>query len=244
MGFTLFISDLHLCESRPDITSAFISWMQKEASKAEALYILGDFFEYWAGDDAIDAEFHSPILDVLKQTIQKGTKIYFMHGNRDFLIDLYFAELTGVILLSDPSLVTLYGQRVLLTHGDALCTDDVDYMAFREQVRQPAWHKQFLSQSVEARKSFIKNARLKSEAEKSVKDMAVMDVNLDALKTTIRHYDYPTILIHGHTHLPDVHNHIVDNQVCERHVLGDWYEQGSYLKMVDDGTIEVGEVKM
>ena len=238
MAFTLFISDLHLCESRPNITSAFISWMKKEASKAEALYILGDFFEYWAGDDATDAEFHPPIFDALKQVIQNGTKVYFMHGNRDFLIDRYFAELTGVILLSDPSLVTLYGQRVLLTHGDALCTDDVSYMEFRELVRQPLWQTEFLSQSIEARKSFIQQARLKSEAEKSKKPMVVMDVNLFALESIIRHYDYPTILIHGHTHLPDVHTHIVDDQVCERHVLGDWYEQGSYLKMVDDGSIQ------
>ncbi|MGZ8269883.1 MAG: UDP-2,3-diacylglucosamine diphosphatase [Methylophilus sp.] len=242
MGFTLFISDLHLCESRPNITAAFIAWMQKEVIKAESLYILGDFFEYWAGDDAIDTHFHPQILEALKQVVQKGTKIYLMHGNRDFLIDHDFASLTGVTLLHDPSLITLYGKRILLTHGDALCTDDVGYMSFRNQVRQPSWQSQFLNQSVDVRKSFIREARLKSESEKSTKTMAIMDVNTEALESTIRAHHYPAYLIHGHTHQPNVHQHIVDDQTCVRYVLGDWYEQGSYLKINADGSVQIGQV--
>jgi UDP-2,3-diacylglucosamine hydrolase len=242
MGFSLFISDLHLCESRPNITAAFIAWMQKEVSQAESLYILGDFFEYWAGDDAINMHFHPPIMEVLKQTAQHGTKVYFMHGNRDFLINHDFANETGVVLIPDPNLITLYGKRVLLTHGDALCTDDSNYMTFRDQVREPSWQLQFLSQSVEVRKSFIQEARLKSESEKSTKAMAIMDVNPQALESMIREYHYPEYIIQGHTHKPNVHQHVVDEQKCVRYVLGDWYEQGSYLKINEDFSIQIGQI--
>jgi UDP-2,3-diacylglucosamine hydrolase len=242
MRFAFFISDLHLCESRPNITAAFIAWMQKEASQAESLYILGDFFEYWAGDDAIDTHFHPPIFEVLKQTVQNGTKVYFMHGNRDFLINHDFASETGVELIPDPSLINLFGKRVLLTHGDALCTDDSSYMAFREQVRESAWQLQFLSQSVAVRKSFIQEARLKSESEKSTKAMEIMDVNAFALESIIRQYHYPEYIIQGHTHKPKVHLHVVDDQQCVRYVLGDWYEQGSYLKVSEDISIQIGHI--
>lgn len=243
-GNTLFISDLHLCESRPHITSAFLRWLAEVATKADVLYILGDFFEYWAGDDAMFDDFHRPIIQALRQLTQAHTQVYFMHGNRDFLIRDDFSKATGVQLLNDPTLTQICGKQVLLSHGDALCTDDVQYMAFRAQVRQPAWQEAFLSQTLAERQAFIQQARAKSEQEKSTKMAAIMDVNTGALHHLLREYDYPPVLIHGHTHRPKRHVHEVDGHVCERYVLGDWYEQGSYLKLNADGTIMVETVSV
>ncbi|MFA6041617.1 MAG: UDP-2,3-diacylglucosamine diphosphatase [Methylophilus sp.] len=242
MAFTLFISDLHLCESRPAITSTFVRWLLNQATQAEALYILGDFFEYWAGDDALQPSFHQPIMQALKQTVELGTTVYLMHGNRDFLMGADFATATGVTLLADPRLISLYGKTVLLMHGDTLCTDDLSYMAFRQQVREPSWQAQFLSQTVAIRQSFIEQARKKSESDKSTKAIAIMDVNNSALESVLRHYHYPEILIHGHTHKPMLHRHEFAQHACQRYVLGDWYEQGSCLKMTDDGVISTQKI--
>lgn len=242
LGNTLFISDLHLCESRPHITSAFLGWLAEVAAKADALYILGDFFEYWAGDDAMFDDFHRPIIQALHQLTQTRTQVYFMHGNRDFLIRDDFSKATGVQLLSDPTLTQIYGKQILLSHGDALCTDDVQYMAFRSQVRQPSWQEAFLSQTLAERQAFIQQARAKSEQEKSTKMAAIMDVNEQALQTLLRAYNYPPVLVHGHTHRPKRHVHTFDGHTCERYVLGDWYEQGSYLKLSADGTSMVETV--
>lgn len=236
-GNTLFISDLHLCESRPHITSAFLVWLAEVATKADALYILGDFFEYWAGDDAMFDDFHRPIIQALHQLTQTHTPIYLMHGNRDFLIRDEFSKATGVQLLNDPTLTQIYDKHVLLSHGDALCTDDVQYIAFRAQVRQPAWQASFLSQPLAQRKVFIQQAREKSEQAKSTKMAEIMDVNIASLNSLLREYDYPPVLIHGHTHRPMRHEHRLDDHLCERYVLGDWYEQGSYLKLCSDGSI-------
>jgi len=148
-----------------------------------------------------------------------------------------FSKATGVQLLDDPTLTHISGVQVLLTHGDALCTDDVHYMTFREKVRQPAWQDAFLSQTLAERKAFIEQARVQSELEKSTKMAAIMDINEEALKTLLRAYHYPPVLIHGHTHRPNRHLHNVDGHICERYVLGDWYEQGSYLKLDATGTI-------
>ncbi|WP_020182685.1 UDP-2,3-diacylglucosamine diphosphatase [Methylotenera sp. 1P/1] len=234
-GDTLFISDLHLCESRPNITSVFLVWLAEVAAQADALYILGDFFEYWAGDDAMQDDFHRPILHALHQLTQQNTQVYLMHGNRDFLIREAFSQATGVQLIADPLLTVMHGQRILLTHGDALCTDDVSYIAFREQVRHPAWQSTFLSQSLAERKAFIAQARARSEVEKSQKESMIMDVNADAVAQLVREHDFPPVLIHGHTHRPNRHAFNVDGHACERWVLGDWYEQGSYLKMDNRG---------
>jgi UDP-2,3-diacylglucosamine hydrolase len=181
-------------------------------------------------------------MQALKQTVELGTKVYLMHGNRDFLMGADFATATGVTLLADPSLISLYGKTVLLMHGDTLCTDDLSYMSFRQQVREPSWQAQFLSQTVAVRQSFIEQARKKSESDKSTKAMAIMDVNNSALESVLRHYDYPEILIHGHTHKPMLHRHEFAQHACQRYVLGDWYEQGSYLKMTDDGVISTQNI--
>ena len=235
MDHSLFISDLHLCESRPHITQAFIGFLKTTATYAQALYILGDFFEYWAGDDAMSAGKHSDIITALNQLSTSGVRVYLMHGNRDFLLGEAFEKATGASILPDPSLVNLYGKQVLLTHGDALCTDDISYQQFRAEVRSDNWQTAFLNQPLAKRIDMIENLRLKSEQEKSAKSMQIMDVNQIAVEGLLAQYGYPPLLIHGHTHRPDTHTHTINQHLCERWVLGDWYEQGSYLKLDSTG---------
>ncbi len=231
MEHCLFISDLHLCDSRPQITSAFIAFLKKTASKAQALYILGDLFEYWPGDDAIETGMHHSIIKALKNLSVSGVKVFFMAGNRDFLIGDSFASATDMTILSDPSIVMLYQQAVLLSHGDALCTDDIAYQQFRTEVRSAAWQAQFLSQPLAKRIAYIDDLRAKSEQAKSTKSMEIMDVNAEAVDALLRKHAYPPLFIHGHTHRPMRHLHITDDKTSERWVLGDWYEQGSYLAL-------------
>ncbi len=235
MDYCLFISDLHLCDSRPHITKAFIEFLDKTATKAQALYILGDLFEYWAGDDTIKIGTHKPIIDALKKLSNQGVKLFLIHGNRDFLIGESFANATGVSILVDPSLIMLYGKPVLLSHGDQLCTDDMAYQKFRAEVRSTKWQSQFLSLSLTDRIAYIEQLRAKSEQEKSTKSMQIMDVNPTAVNELLREFAYPPLFIHGHTHRPNKHIHKLDEHACERWVLGDWYEQGSYLKLNANG---------
>ncbi|MCB5186583.1 UDP-2,3-diacylglucosamine diphosphatase [Methylobacillus caricis] len=230
---SLFISDLHLCSSRPAITAQFLEFLQHIASQAEALYILGDFFEYWAGDD--DLAQHQTIIRALHTLVDKGTHTFFMHGNRDFLIGNDFAKAAGITLLEDPTLLEIYGKRILLSHGDALCTDDVAYQAFRQQVRNHDWQQAFLQQTLASRKAQIEALRKRSEEEKSGKQENIMDVNQDAVHALIRQFEYPQVLIHGHTHRPALHKLVVDGHEVERWVLGDWYDQGSCLRLDHSG---------
>ena len=239
LKFTLFISDLHLCSSRPAITKLFLEFLQTTATRTQALYILGDLFEYWAGDDNLNDPYHSDIIGALKTLASSGTRIFFMHGNRDFLLGRAFAEAAGITLLADPTILSLYGRRVLLSHGDALCTDDTAYQEFRSQVRSPAWQQAFLSQPLAARKTQIEALRLRSEQEKSHKTMRIMDVNAEAVRDLMRAYDYPELLIHGHTHKPALHKLKFDGHICQRWVLGDWYEQGSCLRLDSSGCTNV-----
>ncbi len=234
MDHSLFISDCHLCESRPNVIDAFIQFLAHTAIHADALYILGDLFEYWAGDDAIIHGIHSPIIDALKQLSLQGVSLYVMHGNRDFLIGDGFTSATNATILADPTVVSLYGQATLLSHGDILCTDDVDYQRFRKEVRSDDWQASFLSQPLPSRIAYIESVRQKSDQEKSIKSMEIMDVNDDAVRQLLASYDYPR-LIHGHTHRPMLHRHQIGQHACERWVLGDWYEQGSYLRVDKKG---------
>ena len=254
MDHCLFISDLHLCDSRPHITQAFIAFLENTAAKAQALYILGDLFEYWAGDDAILTRNLQPqglspqnipakagyscvkaTIHALSKLATSGVQVFFMHGNRDFLIDVGFASATGIKILPDPSLITLYGKRVLLSHGDELCTDDVAYQLFRSEVRSATWKKQFLNKPLSDRVTYIEQLRTQSEQAKSTKSMQIMDVNFSAVDSLLREYNCPPLFIHGHTHRPNNHLHQIDGNACERWVLGDWYEQGSYLKLDANG---------
>jgi UDP-2,3-diacylglucosamine hydrolase len=234
-GHTLFISDLHLCESRPQITEQFVSFIQSHALSADALYILGDLFEYWAGDDDLDDPHHQIIIQALRHLGDNDVRCYLMHGNRDFLMGQDFAAAAQLQILQDPSALELYGHRILLSHGDALCTDDVAYQAFRQQVRAPDWQSSFLSQPLATRKAQIEALRMRSEQEKSGKSESIMDVNDVAVEGLMRAYHYPEIFIHGHTHRPAKHLLKVDQYSIERWVLGDWYEQGSCLRLDHTG---------
>ena len=225
----LFISDCHLCDSRPTITHAFIKFCDDVAVKAHSLFILGDLFEYWAGDDVIETRAHHGVIAALKNLSTHGVKVFLMHGNRDFLLNDGFLKATGSTLLNDPSLLNLFNKPVLLCHGDALCTDDVAYQHFRLEVRNKAWQKQFLDMPLANRIAYIEQIRVKSEHEKSSKTMQIMDVNPAAVENLLRTKNYPPLFIHGHTHRPHKHSILLDGDRIDRWVLGDWYEQGSYL---------------
>lgn len=236
---TLFISDLHLCASRPGITAAFIEFLQNTASKVNALYILGDLFEYWAGDDDIDDTFHQQIISSFKNLSATGVKVFLMHGNRDFLIAEGFCQMAGITLLDDPTMIDLHGKKALLSHGDDLCVDDVAYQQFRIQVRDKKWQHEFLSQPLQIRKKQIEAIRARSEQEKTQKSLEIMDVNNEAVIALLRKYQ-PDMLIHGHTHRPNQHSIDLNDRLITRWVLGDWYEQGSYLVCDKQGCKSVG----
>ncbi len=219
--FSLFISDLHLSHDHPHSTELFLHFAADIAPGAESLFILGDLFEYWAGDDDLCDPFHLRITGALSKLADQGTRICVMHGNRDFLMAGKLAAACNATLLDDPTLLDLYGTSTLLTHGDALCCDDIEYQRFREQVRNGDWQTRFLAQPLALRKAQIEQMRMQSKDEKKLKSMDIMDVNVTAVEKLLRQYHYPR-LIHGHTHRPARHLHHPDGHICERWVLGDW----------------------
>ena len=227
--FSLFISDLHLSPDLPGATLLFQHFLQDVALHAEALYILGDLFEAWIGDDDLEFPFHAQIAGALRELTDKGVRLCLMHGNRDFLLGDAFCQATGARLLTDPSLVDLYGTPTLLSHGDAFCTDDHSYQAFRRQMRDPAYQAMLLAKPLEERRMMAQALRRESDQAKSGKAMAIMDVSPETVATCLRDHGYPR-LIHGHTHRPARHVHEVDGMICERWVLPDWYEGGGYLR--------------
>jgi len=229
MPHTLFISDLHLSEDQPQITQLFINFTHKIAPDADSLYILGDLFEYWAGDDDRNTPLHQQIIHAIRSVSQQGTPVFIMHGNRDFLMDGQLAKDCQATLLPDPTLVDLYGRPTLLSHGDALCTDDKEYQKFRQEVRQSAWRENFLAQPLSKRKAQIEQLRKMSEDHKKTKSLEIMDVNQGTVANLFRSYQYPR-LIHGHTHRQKHHHHVVDGQTCDRWVLGDWHQTGNALR--------------
>jgi UDP-2,3-diacylglucosamine hydrolase len=233
-----FISDLHLCDARPDINRVFFEFLRGPARTAESLYVLGDLFEYWAGDDDLDEPFNRSVAAALAEYSRTGIPLKFMHGNRDFLLDGEFARTCGGTLLDDPHALDLFGASTLLMHGDTLCTDDLDYQKFRIQVRNPKWQKSFLALPLEQRKRQIEAVRETSESEKQRKAPEIMDVNPGAVERVLREHAYPR-LIHGHTHRPARHIHRVDGRSCERWVLADWYRAGSYLRCDERGCAPV-----
>jgi UDP-2,3-diacylglucosamine hydrolase len=224
----LFISDLHLDPARPDITSQCLDFLDAEARHARSLYILGDLFEAWIGDDDPEPE-KQRVAERLAEVSSGGTQLFFMHGNRDFLVGPDFARQTGCLLLEDPTVVELFGQRVLLMHGDTLCTDDVEYQAFRAMVRDPAWQAAFLSRSLEERAALALSAREQSQAASAGKPSEIMDVNANTVADVMRRHQV-SLLLHGHTHRPAVHHFELDGRQATRIVLGDWHEQGSALR--------------
>ncbi len=230
---TLFISDLHLDSSRPEITTLFLEFLQGEARSAEAVYILGDLFEAWVGDDD-PCEVGTMVATGLRELSEAGVPVYFMRGNRDFLLGSAFAERAGMRVLPDPAVVMLCDRPVLLMHGDLLCTADSAYQAFRAQTRDPAWQKEFLSQPVQARLAFAAQAREASKShQESLRDdggdlrfESITDVSPDAVDDAFSRFGIDTI-IHGHTHRPKIHREGHTSRI----VLGDWYEQGSVLRV-------------
>jgi UDP-2,3-diacylglucosamine hydrolase len=229
----LFISDLHIDASRPAIVGQFLSFLATEAGHADALYILGDLFESWVGDDAPDAA-QSAAIAGLHQLTAQGVPCFVMHGNRDFLLADQFCRMSGAMLLPDPLIVTLYGEPVLVMHGDALCTDDRAYQRLRATVREADWQRQFLALSVASRRALADAARVGSQAHTSALQYAITDVNAESVAVAMRNAGTATLL-HGHTHRPAIHAFQVDGRPCKRIVLGDWYEQGSLLRWDRDG---------
>ena len=234
---TLFISDLHLEADRPDIADQFLRFMETDALHADALYILGDLFESWVGDDDPN-EHYAWIKQALKKLTRKNVPVFFMHGNRDFMIGERFAEETGVRILSDPEVIDLHGDRVLISHGDAYCTDDHEYQAVRKMTRDPAWQAMMLQKSLEERLAFAAQARQASMARGGAIDEEITDVNQGAIEEALRQAGV-VIMLHGHTHRPAVHEFSLDGEPAKRIVLGDWYEQGSVVKWDEAGPVLV-----
>lgn len=233
MGETLFLSDLHLHASRPEATERFLELLAGEARDADAVYVLGDLFEAWIGDDDPEPEYRRAMAG-MRGLSDSGVPLYFMHGNRDFLVGADFTRETACELLPDPTVVDLYGTPTMLSHGDAFCTDDSDYQRFRDRVRDPAWQAEFLAKSLDQRRAFAAEARAESSMLNAEKAEEIMDVNLDEVLDAMQKAEVRR-LIHGHTHRPDVHHHIHGGDEFTRIVLGDWYEQGSLLKVYPGG---------
>lgn len=234
MPFTLFISDLHLASERPRIVEQFFEFVSGPARAADALYVLGDLFEYWAGDDDSDDPLNLSVARAFSELAGAGTAVHFMRGNRDVLVGSEFARRASARLLDDPTLIDLHGMPTLLMHGDTLCTDDVEYQKFRAYAHNPQNQARFLGLPLAARRAELENLRAQSENAKQGKTAEIMDVNTAAVERALRDTGYPR-LIHGHTHRRGRHVHSLDGRQCERWVLGDWYENGSYLRCNERG---------
>ena len=228
----LFISDLHLSAQTPECAANFIALLQQQQAGTR-LYILGDLFEAWLGDDAMGAEI-APLLQAMRNLAERGVEMYFMHGNRDFLIGADFARASGCRLLGESEVIELQGEPVLLLHGDQLCTDDHDYQAFRRQVRDPAWQAHFLSLPLDQRMALARQARDQSRQETRYKADDIMDVNPQTVEAVLRQHGVRR-LIHGHTHRPGLHRFQLDGEPAWRIVLGDWTPQASLLKADHNG---------
>ncbi|MFC0254018.1 UDP-2,3-diacylglucosamine diphosphatase [Massilia consociata] len=235
--FALFISDLHLQASHPRTAEAFFRFLAERAMHAERLYLLGDIFEYWAGDDDLAEPFHQQIIAALRAVSDAGTSVYWLAGNRDFLVADGFAEAAGLSRLDEPHVITAGGKRIALVHGDAQCTADLKYMAFRAQVRDRAWQQQFLGMPLAQRKAIIAGLREGSREAQAGKSCEIMDVTPSAVEALFDEAD-ATIIIHGHTHRPAVH----DTNGRLRYVLPDWEldaepRRGGWIELAHDGTL-------
>ncbi len=229
---TLFISDLHLDPSRPEITELFMAFLQR-ARGADGLYILGDLFEAWIGDDD-DAAIAQTVRAGLQSLAADGVPVFLMRGNRDFLLGETFEHQSGCRLLVDPTVIDLYGERTLLMHGDLLCTDDIEYQRFRAKVHDPAWQQAVLAKPLAERREMASTLRGESLRANAGKQAELMDVNPHSVENTMREQGVRR-LIHGHTHRPAIHDFVLDGAPARRIVLGDWYDQGSMLRCGPQG---------
>lgn len=234
-----FISDLHLKAERPDLIRALLHFLKHTAKDASALYLLGDIFEAWIGDDAPAPEF-SDVFNALQALHKRGCNVYFQHGNRDFLVGETFAKQIGATLLDESVVVQLPIGPALLLHGDQLCTDDVDYQAFRSMVRNPDWQNAFLAKPLNERIAIAKQLRDASKARAKEKSDEIMDVNADAVRHAFNMANI-SLMIHGHTHRPDVHEYTLESGLAFRVVLGDWDQSLWYLRVDEEGLVLVDE---
>ncbi len=232
----LFVSDLHIDAAHPSIARRFLEFLARDARDATALYVLGDLFESWVGDDDPDDAQRS-VIAALRDLTGRGVPCFVMHGNRDFLIGGRFAAASGATLLADPVLLTLYGERALVMHGDALCTGDRAYQRLRATVRDTGWQRRFLALPVAARRALADAARAGSQTQNAALAPAIADVDADSVAAVLRAADVGT-LIHGHTHRPGIHRFDVDGIARTRIVLGDWYDTGTALRW-DAGGFEL-----
>lgn len=235
----LFISDLHLAPERPDIIQLYARFLDEQAHYAKRLYILGDFVEYWLGDDD-HAEALEPVFSKMKQLADAGLKIYLMHGNRDFLMGEALAERCGCTLINDPVVENLGQQAALLMHGDTLCTDDVRYQELRVMLRSAQWQQQFLAKPLAEREQIAEALREQSKEETQAKPAEIMDVNANAVAQAFIEHGV-SLMIHGHTHRPAIHQLEVNGQPVTRIVLGDWYKKGSYLAVDAQGHYQLND---
>jgi UDP-2,3-diacylglucosamine hydrolase len=233
----LFVSDLHLQPARPVLTEAFLHFLDEYALGAKQLYLLGDIFEYWLGDDAMSEPFNQQILSALRRVSDAGVQLFWIAGNRDFLVGEQFAAAAGLTLLPETWVIDAYGQRIVLLHGDAQCTNDVKYMAFRAQARNPAWQQQLLSLPLEQRKQIAAGMREQSKAGHAEKSYEIMDVTPEAIADVFTQTG-TSIMIHGHTHRPALH----EVAGTRRYVLPDWEPEstparGGWISIGEDGAI-------
>lgn len=235
--YTLFISDLHLSPSTPELTDAFFSFLDQHAYQADALYILGDLFDFWIGDDD-KTDFAVQIKSELKQLTATGVPCYFINGNRDFLLGSRFAQDTGVVLLAEETVIKLYGHSVLLMHGDTLCTDDIKYLAFREKVHQPWLQFVYKLLPFAIKEKVVNKIKGSAKEDKKDKQYEIMDVTPQAVVNTMQRHQV-TYLIHGHTHRANHHTFDVDDTIYHRIVLGDWNKYTYALKVDQDFMMEV-----
>ena len=233
-----FISDLHLQEKKPEVTKAFLSFLDGTAKEAQRLYILGDLFEAWIGDD-LKSELSYLIKEKLLFLKNSSTSVFAMHGNRDFLIGDRFCEDTGVTLLEDPCKLDLFGRTTLLMHGDLLCTEDLEYQVFRNTSRDSKWKKEFLGKSIEEREEIAEELILESKEATNLKKQEIMDVSPKAVEEIMASHN-AELLIHGHTHRPKVHSLKINEIPAQRIVLGDWDKSAWYIWM-DDKSCELKE---
>ena len=226
MSRTLFIADLHLCQEEPAITAGFLHFLQREAPYCDALYILGDLFEAWIGDDDPNP-LHQQVASALRAL---PVPVYFIHGNRDFLVGRRFARASGMTLLPEEQVLTLYGHRLLIMHGDTLCTDDAGYLRFRAKVHNPWIQRLFLALPLWVRKRIAARMRADSKQANQHKSQSIMDVNQDAVVATMQRHQVP-LLIHGHTHRPAIHTLTLQSETAQRAVLGAWHSRGSMIQL-------------
>ncbi|HBV38108.1 MAG TPA: UDP-2,3-diacylglucosamine diphosphatase [Erwinia sp.] len=234
MSHTLFIADLHLCEEEPAITAGFLAFLRRDARQADALYILGDLFEAWIGDDDPNP-LHATVAAALDELRLAGVPCFFIHGNRDFLLGQRFAKSCGMQLLPEVQRLELYGQPLLIMHGDTLCTDDEGYQRFRRKVHQRWLQKLFLALPLVLRQRIAGKMRASSKQANRSKTLAIMDVNARAVSQTMSRYQVQS-LIHGHTHRPAIHSLTVNGLPAERAVLGAWHTEGSMIRVTMAGT--------